>query len=243
MSEQLTYSNPRVQRLRRLLGRRSSRYEEGVFAIEGLGLLSQAIAAGWRIEGCYTAPGTTIDLDVEHHRLAPNVLERVASTESPQPILAIVAMRANALPDDASFVLVADRLADPGNAGTIIRSAEAAGADAVVLTPGSVDPYNPKVIRASAGSLFRIPVVELALEELSTFRRLGTSSHRGDLYTDPVYHGRVAVVVGNEAHGLDDDAAIDQWITIPHAGPVESLNVAMAATVVAFEVARQRRTV
>ncbi len=211
--------------------------------VEGLGLLSQAIAAGWQVEGCYLAPDTAIDLDVAQHRLAPNVLERVASTESPQPILAVVAMRANSLPDHASFVLVADRLADPGNAGTIIRSAEAAGADAVVLTPGSVDPYNPKVVRASAGSLFRIPVVELALEELAMFRRLGTSSHRGDRYTDPVYHGRVAVVVGNEAHGLDDDAAIDQWITIPHAGPVESLNVAMAATVVAFEVARQRSTV
>jgi RNA methyltransferase, TrmH family len=214
-----------------------------VFVVEGLGLLRQAVAAGWQVEGCYTTPGMTIDLDIEQHHLAPNVLERVASTETPQPIVAVVAMRAATLPVDASFVLVADRLADPGNAGTIIRSAEAAGADAVVLTPGSVDPYNPKVVRASAGSLFRIPVIELDLDALSAFRRLGTSSHRGDLYTDPVYHGRVAVVVGNEAHGLDDDAAIDQWITIPHAGPAESLNVAMAATVVAFEVARQRSTV
>ena len=100
-----------------------------------------------------------------------------------------------------------------------------------------------QVVRASAGSLFRIPVVEATLESLAAFRRLGTSSHRGDLYTDPVYHGHVAVVVGNEAHGLDDDAAIDQWITIPHAGPAESLNVAMAATVLLFEVARQRSTV
>jgi RNA methyltransferase, TrmH family len=182
-------------------------------------------------------------LDVTVDELAPNVLERVASTESPQPILAVVGMRANTLPDEATFVLVADRLADPGNAGTIIRSAEAAGADGVVLTPGSVDPYNPKVVRASAGSLFRVPVIEATLESLAGFRRLGTSSHHGDLYTDPVYHGRCAVVVGNEAHGLDDDAAIDQWITIPHAGPTESLNVAMAATVVAFEVARQRSTV
>jgi TrmH family RNA methyltransferase len=177
------------------------------------------------------------------HELAPNVMERVASTESPQPVLAVVAMQSHALPTAATFVIVADRIADPGNAGTIIRSAEAAGADAVVLTPGSVDPYNPKVVRATAGSLFRIPVVEATLESLSAFRRLGTSSHRGDVYTDPVYHGRVAVVVGNEAHGLDDDAAIDQWITIPHAGPAESLNVAMAATVLAFEVARQRSTV
>ena len=213
--------------------------------VEGLGLLRQAVDAGWQVEGCYVAPGTTVDLDLDAAvaELAPNVIERVASTESPQPVLAVVAMRSAALPADATFVLVADRLADPGNAGTIIRSAEAAGADAVVLTPGSVDPYNPKVVRASAGSLFRVPVVESTLELLTGFRRLGTSSHRGDIYTDPVYHGRVAVVVGNEAHGLDDDAAIDQWITIPHAGPAESLNVAMAATVLVFEVARQRSTV
>ena len=214
-----------------------------MFVVEGLTLLRQAIDAGWHVEGCYVAADTAVDLDVPYEELAPNVIERVASTESPQPVLAVVAMRTMELPTDATFVLAADRLADPGNAGTIIRSAEAAGVDAVVLTPGSVDPYNPKVVRSSAGSLFRIPVVEATLESLTGFRRLGTSSHRGDVYTDPVYHGRVAVVVGNEAHGLDDDAAIDQWITIPHAGPAESLNVAMAATVLVFEVARQRSTV
>ena len=211
--------------------------------VEGLGLLRQAIDAGWQVESCFVAPDTIVDLDVPYEELAPNVIERVASTESPQPVIAVVAMQPMALPTDATFVLVADRLSDPGNAGTIIRSAEAAGADAVAFTPGSVDPFNPKVIRSSAGSLFRIPVVEASLESMSVFRRLGTSSHRGDLYTDPIYHGRVAVVVGNEAHGLDEDAAIDQWITIPHAGPAESLNVAMAATVLVFEVARQRSTV
>ena len=227
------------------MGRRSSRYEEGLFVVEGLGLLRQAVVSGWAVEACFVAPGASIgdDLGIDVEELAPNVMERVASTEAPQPVLAVVAMHATPLPSDATFVLVADRVGDPGNAGTILRSAEAAGADGVVLTPGSVDPFNPKVVRASAGSLFRIPVVEATLESLSAFRRLGTSSHRGDVYTDPVYHGRVAVVVGNEAHGLDDDAAVDQWITIPHAGPAESLNVAMAATVLAFEVARQRSTV
>jgi TrmH family RNA methyltransferase len=214
-----------------------------VFVVEGFGLLRQAVAAGWHVEGCYVAPGTTVDIDVAVHEFAPNVIERVASTESPQPLLAVVAIPTTVLAADATFILVGDRVADPGNAGTMIRSAEAAGTDGVVLTPGSVDPYNPKVVRASAGSLFRVPVVEGTLESLSEFRRLGTSSHRGDLYTDPLYHGRVAVVVGNEAHGLDDDAAVDHWITIPHAGPVESLNVAMAATIVVFEVARQRSTV
>ena len=214
-----------------------------MFVVEGMSLLRQAVDAGWHVEDCYVAPDNVVDLDVPQHQLAPNVMERVASTESPQPVLAVVSMRPSTLPVGATFVLVADRLADPGNAGTIIRSAEAAGADAVVLTPGSVDPYNPKVVRASAGSLFRVPVVEATLASMSEYRRLGSSSHRGDRYTDPVYHGRVAVVVGNEAHGLDDEAAIDQWITIPHAGATESLNVAMAATVLAFEVARQRSTV
>jgi RNA methyltransferase, TrmH family len=225
------------------LGRRSSRYEEGVFVVEGLALLRQSIDAGWSVESCYVAPGTEVDVDADVYELAPNVIERVASTETPQPVMAVVTMRTTAVPEHTTFVMVADQLADPGNAGTIIRSAEASGADAVVLTPGSVDMYNPKVVRASAGSLFRIPVVEATLESLAGFRRLGTSSHRGDVYTDPLYGGRVAVVVGNEAHGLADDAAIDQWITIPHAGPAESLNVAMAATVLAFEVARQRSTI
>ena len=153
-----------------------------MFVVEGLGLLRQAIDAGWSIEECFVAPGTSvgIDLAMEVDELAPNVMPRVASTESPQPVLAIVAMRSIALPPDATFVLVGDRIADPGNAGTIIRSAEAAGADGVVLTPGSVDPFNPKVVRASAGSLFRLPVVEATLESLAGFRRLGTSSHRGD---------------------------------------------------------------
>ncbi len=214
-----------------------------MFVVEGMGLLRQAVDAGWKVEGCYVSPGTIVDLDVNRHELAPNVMERVASTESPQPVLAVVSMRATALANEATFVIAADQLADPGNAGTIIRSAEAAGAHGVIMTPGSVDPYNPKVVRASAGSIFRIPVVEATLESLTNFRRLGASSHRGDVYTDPVYHGRVAIVVGNEAHGLADDAAIDQWITIPHAGPAESLNVAMAATVLLFEVARQRSTV
>jgi TrmH family RNA methyltransferase len=144
------------------------------------------------------------------------------------------------MPAAASLVLVADRLGDPGNAGTIIRSAEAAGADAVVLTPGSVDPFNPKVIRASAGSLFRIPVVEAPLDAIG-LRLLGTSSHHGTIYTDADLAGPVAIVVGNEAHGLPADAPMGAWVTIPIAGSVESLNAAMAATVLLFEADRQRR--
>jgi len=207
--------------------------------VEGPSLVRQASAAGWQIEAQFVAGRTTpVEVDAPVFTLADGVLERVASTEAPQPVLAIVATREAVLPADASLVVVADQLGDPGNAGTIIRSAEAAGADAVVLTPGSVDPFNPKVVRASAGSLFRVPVVTAPLDSIS-LRRLGTSSHHGEDYTAVDLTAPVELVIGNEAHGLPDDAAVDGWVTIP--GAVESLNAAMAATVLLFEAARQRR--
>jgi TrmH family RNA methyltransferase len=215
-----------------------------VFVVEGAGLLTQAIAAGWQVEAQFVAPGTdAVRCDAPLFEFAPNVIERVATTEAPQPVIAIVQQHPQALPAGATFVMVADRIADPGNAGTIIRSAEAAGAQCVVFTAGSVDPYNPKVVRASAGSLFRVPVVAAELPGLRSagLSVLATSSHHGTPYTDAVLTGPIAVVVGNEAHGVALEADVDGWITIPHQGAAESLNVAMAATVLAFEVARQRR--
>ncbi len=215
-----------------------------MFVVEGPGLITQAWEAGWEIEAQFVAPGAgAVVPDGAVHELAPNVIERVASTEAPQPVLAVVHQRAHTLPAGATFVVVADRIADPGNAGTIIRSAEAAGADAVVFTPGSVDAFNPKVVRATAGSLFRVPVLTAALDEVRAagLSALATSSHQGLAYTDADLGVPVAIVLGNEAHGVPDDAPVDGWITIPHAGPAESLNVAMAATVLVFEVARQRR--
>lgn len=212
--------------------------------VEGKSLIDQAITAGWHLEAQFVAPGgEAVPASAPVYELGPNVIERVASTEAPQPVLAVFATRPTSMPPDAQFVVVAHGVADPGNAGTIIRSAEAAGADAVVFTPGSVDRYNPKVVRSSAGSLFRIPVIDADLSDLAGFglKVLATSSHRGQVYTDLDLTGPTAVVVGNEAHGVPDDAPVDGWITIPHAGAAESLNVAMAATVLAFEVARQRR--
>ena len=212
--------------------------------VEGASLVAQALAAGWEIEAQFVAPGADdVPSAAPVFEFAPNVIERVASTEAPQPVLAVFRQRPSVLPANATFVMVADKLGDPGNAGTIIRSAEAAGAQAVVLTPGSVDPYNSKVVRATAGSLFRIPVVsaELSVLRAAGLRVLATSSHRGAPYTDTDLTVPVALVVGNEAHGVPDDAPVDGWVTIPHAGAAESLNVAMAATVLAFEVARQRR--
>lgn len=252
----LDYKNSRVQELRRLSGRRSSRYDEGRFVVEGPVLVAEAIAAGWTCVAQFVPEGSdaAIDGGGSVFELAAGVLERVASTAAPQAPIAIVEMREvepSSLPD-ASFVVALDRVSDPGNLGTILRSAEAAGADLVVLTPGGVDPYNSKVVRASAGALFHVPVLVVDLHEVADagLRLVGTSSHSADgrtvsAHTDIDFSGRVAIVMGNEAAGLPDEwddvnGPIGEWVTIPHAGRTESLNVAMATTVLAFEAARQR---
>ena len=253
----LAFNNPKVQELRRLIGRRSSRYEHGRFVVEGPTLVAEAVAAGWCLETQFVPESSEAFIrgagDVVE--LATGVFERVAATESPQAPIAIVRMAdvdTPAVLAAAGLVLVLDRVTDPGNLGTIIRSAEAAGVDAVVVTPGSVDPYSPKVVRASAGAVFHVPVVSATLDDVSAagLTVVGTSSHdapgrtvvpctRADLT------GRIAVVLGNEAAGLpaewnDEVGPVRAWITIPHRGRSESLNVAMAATVIVFEAARQR---
>lgn len=191
----------------------------------------------------FVAPGARPVSSAPAAVLADGVIERVATTERPQPNLAIVEMPTTQIAlDVARFVVVADRLADPGNLGTILRSCEAAGVDAVVLTPGSVDPFNPKVVRASAGAIFHVPVLTATLDDLhgAGLRLVGTSSHRGEPYGGVDWSGRLAIVMGSEAHGLTDDVPIDHWVRIEHRGRAESLNVAMAATLLAFEAARSR---
>ena len=206
--------------------------------------MREAVAAGLQIESEFVAAGAAPVSGSVVFELAPGVVERVASTDSPQPVLAVARIPPPALTlAGAAFVLVGDRLADPGNVGTMLRSAEAAGLDGLVLTAGSVDPYNPKTVRASAGALFRVPVLGAGLDAVREggLRIIGTSSHRGVGHTSADLTGRIAIVVGNEAHGLGDDTPVDEWVTIRHQGRGESINVAMAATVLCFEACRQRQ--
>ncbi|HYN32523.1 MAG TPA: RNA methyltransferase, partial [Ilumatobacteraceae bacterium] len=211
--------------------------------VEGPVLVAEAVAAGWTFEAQFVPEGSNSAIDGAGvvFELAQGVFERVASTETPQPPLAIVAMPdpASASTDPmlaaSSFVVVLDRVSDPGNLGTILRSAEAAGADLVVLTPGSVDPFNPKVVRASAGALFHVPVVIAMIEEVGAagIALFATTSHNFPgrtvtPHTDTDLTGRIGIVMGNEAAGLPDDwndlvGPVRSWITIPHRGRSESL--------------------
>jgi TrmH family RNA methyltransferase len=242
-----------------------ARAAAGAFVVEGPRAVGAALDRGARIESVFLGPRAEIAFPelcarfaaagVDAVALKEGVLEKLGSTRTPQPVLAIAAMPErdrDALARDG-LVLVALGLSDPGNLGTLVRSAEASGAAAIVLGPGSVDAYNPKVVRASAGAIFGIPLVDAesegwnAVEALDALgelgrQRLGATAGNGTPHADVDFTRPTAVVLGNEAHGIDAavDARLDGHVRITMAGPAESLNVAMAGTVLCFESARQR---
>ena len=220
--------------------------EENAFVVEGALLIAEARHAGWRIESQFVAPGEQpVDAASALYALAPGVAERVSELEAPPGLFAVVVRNAPdpSVLETADFAVVADRVSEPGNLGTMIRSAEAAGAEVVVVTPGTVDETNPKVLRASAGAVFNVPVVATTLDGVAAagLRLIGSSAHRGTVHTAANWNGRIAIVAGNEATGLDEESIVNEWVCIEHRGRAESLNVAMATTVLCFEALRHRR--
>ncbi|HEY5024402.1 MAG TPA: RNA methyltransferase [Acidimicrobiales bacterium] len=231
--------------------------------VEGVKLLASALEAGAPVEAVFvddrgrSNPDVATVLDTARERgarifdLAPGVLERVADTVTPQPVLAVVAMPDATLGDLAgtTFVVVCVDVRDPGNAGAVIRVAHAAGADAVVCCDGTVDPFNPKTVRASAGSVLHIPIVMAgdAIDTLDALRGhglrcLAAVSRGGIPYTEVDLSSPFALVLGNEANGLPPalEELLDARLTIPMGGGAESLNVSTAAAVLCFEAARRR---
>ena len=231
--------------------------------LEGPRVIGAALDRGAAIESIYVGAGSmrafaplvqrAVATGAHVAELKEGVLEKIGTTRTPQPVLAVVDRPRCSLDDlavEGSLLVLVD-VADPGNVGTIIRSAEAAGLAGVVVCGSSVDVSNPKVVRSSAGAVFGVATVEaddamVTLEQLGRTgrRRLATRAEGGQPLYDVDFSGASAIVLGNEAHGLSDalESVIDGWITIDLAPPAESLNVAMAASIVAFEVARQQRS-
>ena len=256
----LGFRHKRVQRVRRLLAQHSYRQVERAFVVEGAKLVGEALRADARVEGVYAAPEGLADPVVDQARragvrifpLATGVIERVTDTVTPQPVLAVAApadVPLEAL-DGAEPLLVCVDVRDPGNLGTVLRTAEASGVGGVICCDGTVDVYNAKCVRASAGSVFHVrlvaggnPVEVLEHVRAWGLRRLGTSAASGTPYDEVDFRPPSALVIGNEANGLPPSVAgaIDEWVTIPMAGRAESLNVSMATAVLCFEAARQRR--
>ena len=234
--------------------------------VEGVNVLEAAFDGEADIEALFAAPEAETEcpalLDratrrgIPVHRLDPGVLERVAGTVTPQPVLAVARRRPLALADvttgrgpEPHLLVVGVDVRDPGNAGTLIRSTEAAGAHGVIFCRGSVDVTNPKTVRASAGALFHVPVVEgcdpqevLGVLGDLGLKRIAAVAHNGERPDRVDFNQPLALVLGNEAHGLPADVLdrVDIRVTIPMPGRSESLNLGMAASILLYEARRQR---
>ncbi len=254
-------SNKRVAKAVRLK-KRAIRETDRRFLVEGAQGVTEAVASGVPVHEVFHTPGSAERLSpvleragaagIVVHAVSDEVMSRLTSTVTPQGIVAVVDfvdVAIDDLPPAPSSVAVLVEVRDPGNAGTILRSADAAGTDAVVFTPASVDVYNEKAVRATAGSLFHVPVVREtplpnALEALRSrgLAVLAASARGNTSIYDADLSRPTAVLFGNEAHGLpvEVEAMTDGTIRVPISGRAESLNLAAASALVLFEMARRR---
>jgi RNA methyltransferase, TrmH family len=248
-------SNPKIVQIRSLLGQRKARVESGEFVIEGVRLCEEAYAANIKprvvlfTEGLSNRGRELITnfenggSDVEE---VPELLMRsLSETETSQGILAVVPFHRMPAPEKKTFVVIADAIRDPGNLGTLMRSAAAAGVEEFIVTPGSVDPFSPKVVRSGMGAHFRLAIREAGWNELSnsiTGSVLLADMDGGSLW-DTDLTQPVTLIIGGEAEGASEEAyhLATGRISIPMPGQSESLNAAVAGSILIFEVLRQRR--
>jgi TrmH family RNA methyltransferase len=260
----LSLHNPRVKLWAQLLDKKG-RDKQGSYLVEGIHLVQEAVKWKAGIETLLYSEQRGIPAEIETLvaseaelecvPVGEQVLAKCSDAQTPQPVIAIVRKTAYSaaklldIPD--SLIVVADGVQDPGNLGTIIRSADAVGASGVVLGKGTVDLYNPKTVRSTMGSLFHVTVVEadllplLAEAKSRGVRLVNTSLQAKQSCYEADFTGPTWFVLGNEGKGVSPEVAaqIDDHVIIPMKGQAESLNVAMAATVLLFEAMRQRGVV
>lgn len=265
MKEIASFRNPAVQRYRSLRDPRGRR-DTGLAAAEGVKLLREALLSDTELVQVFLSDRLLRQPESEDlvARLEAGaaagrwewscvpgaLLERMAFTESPQGALVVFRPRrfslAEVIGSGAGPIVLLERVADPGNLGLIFRTAEAAEAGGVILSPGTADPLNPKCVRAGAGSVFRLPAVRIDLAAAATaataagFRLFSTTPHGGEEYSGVDLAGKVGFLLGGEGSGLSPEFRERfAGLRIP-TGRVESLNVAMAAGILLFEARRQR---
>lgn len=247
--------NPKLKLVRALMGRARERREENAFVVEGVRLVEEAVNAEWKFQYALYADGLSERggnllnrlkaNDIEVDEVAGDLLQKLSDTETPQGILAVLEFTDLPFPDDPDFILIPDQIRDPGNLGTLLRSAAAAGVQAVLLPPETTDAFAPKVLRAGMGAHFRLPIRSLAWEEIKT-RTTDMDVYIADMGGNSCWETDLrkplALVIGGEAEGASDEAQrlANRKISIPMAANVESLNAGVAGSVLMFEVVRQR---
>ncbi len=244
-------TNPLLSRVRKLNSRRAFRRAEGTFAAEGPKLLGEALRWGGELEAVICAAGVPLPelpAQVRVAEVGDALLASIADTQSPQGIVFICKGKSLTVPDRLAGrrYLLLDGVQDPGNVGTIWRTADAFGADGLILCGGCADPWGPKTVRATMGAVFRLPVYECSLEEAAErLAQAGVPLYAAALREDTadvrdVPLDRAAVVIGSEGRGVSQEALKRCWKTvkIPMRDRCESLNAAVAASVALWEMAR-----
>lgn len=258
MAETITStSNSKIKLVRALQGRSRHRQKEKAFVAEGVRLLEEAWAINWPtrfilFDDSLSERGKALleefitPSGVETARVTPSLMAEISDTETPQGILAVLEMKPIPIPPNPTFVIIVDQIRNPGNLGTLLRTSEATGADAVLLTPGTVDAFSPKVIRSGMGAHFHLPIQALDGQAIQTYladltvyladASSGTPLWQADLVQP------CALLIGGEAFGASamGEMLSAQRVTIPMAGRVESLNAAIAGGILMAEVLRQR---
>lgn len=250
--------NPKVRWVRELQVHANQRKEQQVFVVEGVRLVEETLLTGQEVKLVFY----TGDLDERGQgvivgfrergfpveEITPQVMRTVSDTQTPQGILAVLPIPRSALLKNLSLVLIPDGVRDPGNLGSMLRTAAAAGVDVVFLPPETVDGYAPKVVRSAMGAHFHLSVRQASWDEIrSIVLEAGLQVYlaeagRGQIYTQADYRGPLALVVGSEAEGASEAARelAKVCVSIPLQEGVELLNASIAAAVILFEVVRQR---
>lgn len=250
--------NAKIKWVRLLQSQARARKDAAVFIVEGVRLSEEALAAGWQAELVLFTAGLTergqavvnefANRGSQVEEVSEAVMKTASDTQTPQGILVVIRQSAQPMPTPLDFALIADEVRDPGNLGSILRSAAAAGVQAIMLTPGCADPFSPKVIRSAMGAHFRLhlatldwPAIQAITRQAELFIVLAAAG-AGLPYTVCDFRRPLGIIIGGEAEGASAQARAlaNSAVHIPMADHTESLNAAAAAAVLLFEVVRQR---
>jgi len=248
--------NPRIQLVRSLLGRLKERHETGAFIAEGVRLVEEALGVDWPFRFVLVAESlsdrgrklvSSLQMrGVEVESVVDNLMQSISETETSQGLIAVLESSPLVIPSEPSLILIPDMIRDPGNLGTLLRSAAAAGAQAVFLPPETTNAFAPKVVRAGMGAHFRLPIVSLEWDAIRA-RTRGLIVYLAELEAETLcwqvdFKPPLALIIGGEAEGASKAARqlADQEVCIPMPGRSESLNAAVAGSILMFEVVRQR---
>ena len=250
--------NSKIKLVRALLGRAKERHEAEAFVAEGVRLVEEAEKANWACR--FALYDETLNergrsqveslrsrgMDVEE--VSTSVMKSISETETPQGILAVLEFTKLPIPQSPNFILIPDQIRDPGNLGTLLRSAAASGVQAVLIPPETTDAFAPKVLRSGMGAHFRLPIHAMTWEEIEKTTnglQVYVADMDGQSCWDVDLSKPIALIVGNEAEGASESARklANGKISIPMSGETESLNAGVAGSVLMFEILRQRSNV